>query len=272
MWQIKGDADLARLLAAAQLVGLQQPNRGPLPEGTASLDLSIANNWAGFGAPLLTGTAQLRRVKTQLPEIAAPVEIASASLLLSPQEVTIQKLSAALIGTRAQFDGSLAIPRICNEQPCPVRFDLHASELNLDDVNRLLNPKFQPTNWLGQKAAIAPGGSSKLFDIDLIGQLAADRLIMKGLVATNVIAHVAKDNGMVTLTDVRADLLGGKHRGTWRGELHAAGRRRRLRVRFAGAKGARPFHRLWRHDSRHGARRVLAGCSRQDQNRKSAGR
>src|SRR5207253_8954446 len=98
--------------------------------------------------------------------------------------------------TRTQLDGTLAIPRICSEEPCPVRFDLHASELNVDDLNRILNPRFQPTNWLGQRAASATGViSSELFNIDLLGQLSADRVILKSLVATNFIAHVAKNNG-----------------------------------------------------------------------------
>ncbi|MCU1308964.1 MAG: AsmA [Candidatus Angelobacter sp.] len=223
-WQIKGDADIHKLFGAARLLGLQSQTRTAFPEGAASLDLTIANAWTGFGAPLVTGNSQLRRVKAAVNEFAAPLEIASANLVLTPQEISVQKLAAALFGTRTQLDGTLAIPRVCTEEPCPVRFDLHASELNLDELNRILNPKFQPTNWLGQRTPASTGIiSSELFNIDLIGQLSADRVILKSLVANNLIAHVAKNNGSVNLTDVHADLLGGKQRSNWHGEFGLSG-------------------------------------------------
>src|SRR5207253_10937807 len=136
--------------------------------------------------------------------------------VLTGDEISFQKLSGTLFGTRAQFDGGIVVPRNCVEQYCPVRFDIHATEINLDELNRILNPKFRETNWLGQQPASPTKDiDSRLFNLDLNGKLTADRLIMKALVATNVNTQVAKDNGIVTLSAVHADLLGGKHVGNW---------------------------------------------------------
>jgi hypothetical protein len=221
--RLKGDAEISKLFAAARLLGLQSQNNLILPQGTATFDLSLANHWAGFSAPVVTGNAQLHRARVQFAEVAAPVDIVSASLILTPQEISLQKISAALSGTHSQFDGTIASPRVCEEQPCPVRFDVHASEIDFDELNRILNPKFQKTNWLGQRKNTGSQTDSKLFNLDLIGQLTADRVIMKQLVATNVIAHLAKDNGTVNLSSVRADVLGGKYRGNWRAEFGPSG-------------------------------------------------
>jgi hypothetical protein len=102
-----------------------------------------------------------------------------------------------------------------------VRFDLHASELNLDELNRILNPQFRETNWLGQSKNIqaSNGKDIQLDDLNLIGKLTVKRLIMKAMIATNVTAELAKDSAAVNLTNVRADVLGGKHRGNWRLEF-----------------------------------------------------
>jgi uncharacterized protein involved in outer membrane biogenesis len=106
---------------------------------------------------------------------------------------------------------------MCPEQPCPVRFDLHATDLNADDLNRILNPKFRQTNWLGQSQNVPKDARDiQLDELSIIGRLTANRVILKALVATNVAVDVAANSGTVNLTNVRADVLGGKHRGNWR--------------------------------------------------------
>ncbi|MCU1285730.1 MAG: AsmA [Acidobacteriales bacterium] len=214
-WRIKGEAEAAKLNAAARLLGLPIP--GSVAAGTANIDLAINNAWTSFGAPVVTGNAQLHRVKAQIADVAAPIEIASATLVLTPDEISLQHLTGTLFGTRTQFDGGVVVRRNCVEQYCPVRFELHATEINLDELNRILNPKFRETNWLGQQTSSPTNAiDSRLLNLDLNGKLTADRLIMKGLIASNLATQVAKDNGVVNLTAVRADLLGGKHLGNWR--------------------------------------------------------
>jgi AsmA protein len=56
--QVKGDGEVKHLLAAAQLFGLELPALNLPPTGTAEVDYNISGRWAGFAAPVITGTAR----------------------------------------------------------------------------------------------------------------------------------------------------------------------------------------------------------------------
>jgi len=51
------------------------------------------------------------------------------------------------------------------------------------------------------------------------GKLAADRVVVRNLVATRVLANVTLENGKVRAADLRGDVLGGKHIGEWRADF-----------------------------------------------------
>jgi hypothetical protein len=55
---IKGDADMKRLSATAQLFGLQLPATTAATVGIVSVDYQVTGHWAGFAAPAITGTAR----------------------------------------------------------------------------------------------------------------------------------------------------------------------------------------------------------------------
>lgn len=65
-FEIKGDADIGRLKAFLETLGLPQPEVEAAAAGKAKVDLSFSGTWTGFAAPELAGT-----LKTQAQTRAA---------------------------------------------------------------------------------------------------------------------------------------------------------------------------------------------------------
>jgi len=65
-FEIKGDADVERLNAFTDTLGLPKPDMGPVAEGKAKVDLSFSGAWSGFAAPQVAGV-----VRTQAQTRAA---------------------------------------------------------------------------------------------------------------------------------------------------------------------------------------------------------
>jgi len=187
-------------------------------DGIAKVDLQIAGGWLGFSAPQVTGKAQLQSVRAEVRGLNAPVEIASANLLLTPENVQVQNINASL--SRSAWRGSLLLPRNCAlPDGCPASFDLHASEIDTDELNQWLNahPRKQP--WYRFLSTSPQTATPYLLTLHAAGKLNVDRLAIQNLVATRVSAHVELESGIVRLSDLRGDLLGGKHLGDWQADF-----------------------------------------------------
>jgi len=99
-----GEIEMAKALRLGRMIGL--PVWASSPEGTAQADLQLAGIWSGlsgsassgFVGPQLTGTAKLRNVKVINREFGGSIEIASAEMQLSPQQVNISKVNAKAAG------------------------------------------------------------------------------------------------------------------------------------------------------------------------------
>src|SRR4029077_6211205 len=94
---VQGDAQVQRLLRVARTWGIPAPQ--PAADGVAKLDLQIAGDWAGFAAPRAMGKAQIRSVRAEVRGLNEPLEIASANLLLEPDQVNVQNLTASVADT-----------------------------------------------------------------------------------------------------------------------------------------------------------------------------
>ncbi len=209
---IQGDAQVKRLLQVARTVGL--PAIQPAADGFATLDLQIAGDWTGFAAPHTVGNAQLHSVHAELRGMNAPVEITSAHLLLEPDQVIVQNLTASVVGTT--WGGSLTMPRQCAAAgACRVHFDLHADEIVTDELNRLLNPHPRKRPWYRWLSPAAQPGPSLLTTLQAAGKLTAKRVVIRNLVGLRVSADVALQGSELRLSNLRADVLGGKQRGEW---------------------------------------------------------
>jgi uncharacterized protein involved in outer membrane biogenesis len=223
--EVHGDAAVSRLFQVARVAGVNVVPGGI--EGMARLDLVAAGAWKGFAAPVLTGSAQLRKVRAQFDGIASPVEIAAANVTLSETEWSVRDLSASVPGARLQLTGSLSRERHCSapERPCLVSFTLQVPELSTDDLNRLLNPLLQEKKQ-EKKSWFALGGSSGpaerrsvLRDLHAEGRLSVGRVLVKSLAVTQVSARAHLADGRLLLADVQGEILGGRHRGAWRADF-----------------------------------------------------
>jgi len=141
---LQGDAQVQHLLRLARMVGLPAPQ--PAAEGLAKIDLQIAGSWSGFVAPRAVGKAQLHSIHAEVRGLNAPLEIASANLFLTPEQISVQNLMASIADT--SWHGSLALPRPCIvPDSCPIRFDLHTDEISTDRLNQLINPHVRKQPW-----------------------------------------------------------------------------------------------------------------------------
>ena len=214
---IHGDAQLQRVLQVARTVGIPAPQ--PVADGLARIDLQIAGGWSGFAAPRAMGKAQLHSIRAEVRGLNAPLEIVSANLLLSPDQINVQGLTASIADT--SWQGSLTLPRQCTvPESCPIRFDLHADEIATDRLNQLINPHVRKQPWYGflsSPTAAVP----YLLTVHAVGKLAANSVVVRKLVGNRVSANVELNKGKLRVSDLRGDVLGGKHIGEWEADFAA---------------------------------------------------
>jgi hypothetical protein len=215
-FSVKGDAEIRRLTQVARAAGIPAIPSSAI--GAAKLDLQVTGRWAGFVSPSVNGTADIHGVQAEIRGLNGPLVVASARISLSDSETRVEDISASLAGTR--WSGSLTLPRRCSA-PCPVKFDLRANEISTDQWNDLLNPNPPERPWYRFTSASSADGASFLADVRATGAVAADRLVVRNLLAERVSAKVALEGGQLRLSDLRADVFGGKQRGEWRADFTA---------------------------------------------------
>jgi len=213
---VQGDAQVSRLLQLARTFGI--PSAQPVVMGTARIDLKIAGQWSGFAPPKVTGTAQLDDVRADVRGLNAPLEIASANLHFAEDQLQIQNVSATV--GESQWTGSLSLPRHCNSpQACAVSFNLHTEELNTDQLNELFNPHPRKRPWYHLLSPSLMPRPSILTELQAAGKLTATRMVVRNLAVNHVSADAELQSGKLTLSDLHADVLGGKHTGEWQADF-----------------------------------------------------
>lgn len=209
---LQGDTSIQRLLQLARSVGL--PAARPNADGTAKLDMQIAGSWSAFSPATILGNAQLRSVHAEVRGMNQPLEIASANIALTPNEVAVKNVVASLAG--GAWRGSLALPRGCTiPAQCLVRFTLHADTIALDEWSALLSAHPGRRPWYHLFASNPQAGNSYLLGLHATGELTASRLVLPKLTASDVSAEVKLENGILRLSDLEGEVLGGRHTGEW---------------------------------------------------------
>ena len=224
---VQGDAELQRLLDAGRTVGLTSLQLAA--SGETHINLHIAGSWAGFAAPVFTGTALLNSVHARVRGLNDPVEVTSASLSLSPSATDVQKLILVAAGTT--FRGSLTVPRQSDSAGgYPIRFDLHAEEIA---TNKLAETavgsgkqpwyRFLSSSPQTTPKASSPGTSSPfLASVHAVGKLSAGRVLVRNVVANRVSADVELEQGRLHLSKLRGEVMGGRHSGEWTIDFNAS--------------------------------------------------
>jgi hypothetical protein len=211
VFQVQGDAEVQRLLEVARTIGLPAPQ--PAATGEARINLRIGGDWAGFAPAGITGTAQLHAVRARVRGLNEPVEIASASVELTSSTAEVRKLSASVAGDL--WHGSLTVPRQCQpSQPCISRFDLHTAEFLADKLGLMVNNVSGKQPWY-RFLSSPTQGRPYLSSLHAIGRLTATRVLVHNLVADQVSADVELEQGLLKLSNLQADALGGRHSGDW---------------------------------------------------------
>jgi hypothetical protein len=221
---VHGDAEVSRTLRLASLLGL--PAVKANVEGAAQLDLLVAGSWAGnvsdtssgFPLPEVTGSTQLRNVRVMVRGLNGPIDISSAELRLVHDEARVEKLSAK--AADAHWTGSVALPRGCGMPgACLIRFNLNTDDLGLSELSGWLGAQPSQRRWYQVLTSAEPATPDFLKNLRASGKVSAGRLRIHDLVAERVSASLDLDHEKLKISDLRADLLGGKHRGDWQADF-----------------------------------------------------
>jgi hypothetical protein len=222
---LRGDVALKNLYQLESIAGL--PATRPAAEGATSLDVNITGPWQGFAAAVTTGTVQLRNVHAELHGLNTPIEIGSATITLTPDTASMQKISAQ--SGVAHWTGEVAAPRHCTISPpslsagrsstpnCIFQFDLTADQLSIVDLAEWFVPPSTARPWY---RILEPNTNdstkpSPLLAIQARGTLHVARLGLKKVIATQVATQIDVDRGKIALTNLQAQFLQGTHHGDW---------------------------------------------------------
>ena len=216
--ELRGEADLGRLFELAKLAGLPTPASDV--SGTAKGSVQVSGEWAGFEQATVTGDAQVKNVTAKFSGVAGPLRVSSAQFSATPEGFGISKASGSFAGVHGALQFSGLWPQHCSgDTPdCAVQFNVAADELNVDEVNALLNPRAQTRPWYATLANTVMGSNRTKFpEVYARGQVIAAKLVMKTVTATHFSSELAIAPSEFALTNVAADVFGGKYSG----EVHA---------------------------------------------------
>ena len=216
---LQGEAELARLVNIAKALGIGTPGVGLA--GIAQIDLDVAGGWVGFAPPVSSGHMQVQSVTAELQGVAEPLLVTSAAATLANQEVSVTSFAAGF-ARGPEISGSASFPVHCTApESCILHFDVRSDDVSLARVNQLVNPSYFNRPWyhlldIGQRHEDA------LLKLHASGHFASARFEVGTAVANNLSATVEFDAGKLRVLDLRADLLGGRHRGTWTADFTVA--------------------------------------------------
>lgn len=208
---LRGETELKNVFRLADALGVA--GRRPTAEGAARVDVGLAGSWQGFEAPAPTGTAQLRNVRVGMRGLNVPIEIATASVVLETDTVSLRKLSAG-IGT-THWSGGVTAPRPCSGPDCIFQFDLAADQLSTGDLAEWFTPHPAKRPWYRPLGAGTQEGPSPLLTLQAKGSVHVNRFGLRKVAATQVTSRVELDRGKITLTEMQGQILDGMHRGDW---------------------------------------------------------
>lgn len=142
-----------------------------------------------------------------------PLDIASASVQLQADKISIPLLTASFAGSH--WKGSLSLPRACSRwSECPISFDLQADQIIPQQLRSFTDPS-RPSPWY---RLLSPTTNTRAQFFDQFrasGSIKAGRLVLPNVTASHVSANVRVDSGRLHLSDLTAEVFGGKHIGSW---------------------------------------------------------
>lgn len=209
--RVRGGFEIQQLLHVARTLGI--PALQPKAAGEADVDLQIAGAWAHFTTPRPVGAVKLRNVRAEIAGLSAPLQIASATLLLKPDETQVRQISASLAG--AKWRGSLTLPRPCTSTAeCPVQVDLSADQISSTELAKLFSASNSHRPWYRFLYA-SRTRASLLPSLRASGMVRVGRVLTRRIVGTDFSSQIHLEQGVLEMKAVHAKVLGGEHTGTW---------------------------------------------------------
>ena len=216
---LKGEAELARLLNIAKALGVGTPGVGLA--GATQVDLDVAGTWVGFAPPVSSGNMQLHSATAELQGVSEPLLISSAAATLADREMTVTSFTAAF-AKGPEISGSASFPVHCTApESCTLHFDIRSDDASLARLNQLVNPSYFNRPWY-HPLDIGQRHEDALLRLHASGHFSSARFELGMAVANNVSATVEFDAGKLRVRDLRADVLGGRHNGTWTADFTVA--------------------------------------------------
>ena len=208
---VTGSADAEQLLAAVKSFGLVA--RDYHATGTLDLNAQLAANTHGFQSPQWLG-------RVQSAELTLPQGITLRHPVMQFQgdKVILSQFSTTLPEIDSDVTGSISWPVRCESSPCPFSFALHATALDVDTLNRAINPRFRSRNWFylprfltGAEAQASPISVLLLFEGS--GQLRIDQLSLRKMVIRDVSSQATWEDRHLKLLNASGKSLNGKISG-----------------------------------------------------------
>jgi hypothetical protein len=238
---LAGTASLGRMMPAVANFGLFENAMGVVaPKGRATLNLTTTGKWmrplAGTSAGIGTsgigtaGTIQVEGVQLKPAFLPAPVDVESAEVDLTPDEVVWQNV--AFTYQKMPMQGTIRFPTTCNQAvACPATFTLAPGLLNAATIEAAVgrgNGFFGQilTNALGERLSAWPA---------LEGEIRCDGLELGQLVLRNVATSVSVEGNKLTVSSLDAAAWGGTLHGSGAMTVEDGTPHWQLHVRVAGA-------------------------------------
>jgi hypothetical protein len=209
---VRGEATLERLQQFARAIGVGVPKI--LLGGPAAIDLVIGGKWTAFDSPEVTGTAQLKNARAEVPGLSVPVAISNADVELHHNRFALRNASATV--GKITLSGSANFLRSCeNESLCESSFDLSTDNLNPDQWNEVLNPHLQRRPWYRLLGA-GDAEHNLIANLHSTGHLTSRRLTLGTAAGTGFETGFSIADGVLRLNNTRVELLGGTVSGGWK--------------------------------------------------------
>jgi hypothetical protein len=114
------------------------------------------------------------------------------------------------------------MPRGCGlPGACLVRFNLNTEEIGLSELSAWLSSKPGQRRWYQILTSAEPATPTFLENLRASGKVSAGRVRIHNIVADRVTASLELERGQLKISELRADVLGGKHRGDWQMDFAA---------------------------------------------------
>ena len=92
---------------------------------------------------------------------------------------------------------------------------LNANQIVLGQLGGWLDPSAKKRPWYRVLESSPQTGTSFATLLRVSGRVTADQLIVHGIAAKHAAARIRLEDGKLQLSDLSAEILGGKHQGEW---------------------------------------------------------